>query len=126
MTGHYNCRVTVTASEALFPLIASFEATLKLYAKVVAQEGQAELESESLVFPFHPAFYIQNPEIILTVNQATVNMRVVATESVLSEIEVLVMTNPFVFYYDRLFSETNQHLPSVVPLSCNPSCREKG
>lgn len=98
VTGTYNCNVTVAVTPALLPVIAFFETNVRLYAKVAAQEGQAELTSEPLLLPFHPMFVIQNPEFTLTTNQAMVNMKVVATESVLLDLQVLVIADLFNIY----------------------------
>lgn len=72
----------------LLPLAASYETSVEVHATVLAQEGQTEITSNELVLPFHPAFYVQNREIVLSVVHPLVNLAIVATEAVLSEIQV--------------------------------------
>lgn len=89
ITGKHSCHVDVLSNPDLLPLAASYETSVEVHATVLAQEGQTEITSNELVIPFHPAFYVQNREIVLSVVQPLVNLAIVATEAVLSEIQII-------------------------------------
>uniref|UniRef100_UPI00358FE42E nuclear pore membrane glycoprotein 210 n=1 Tax=Myxine glutinosa TaxID=7769 RepID=UPI00358FE42E len=90
-TGHHNCEVSplpAPVSSAQRQALSRRSTSVLIHGTPVSNPRQAIPEIVSVKVPFHPAFYLPIPQLLLSVGQPKAELEVYATNAVLDSLQV--------------------------------------
>ncbi|ELU01491.1 hypothetical protein CAPTEDRAFT_222865 [Capitella teleta] len=88
LTGQYQCLLQQSVSQDLSQLVSSLEASVEVRAVIPERDGQPEVTSNAISFPFLPAFFLLTPEVQLSNLAGVYNLRVSAGKHVIDDLKV--------------------------------------
>lgn len=86
--GQYQCLLQQSVSQDLSQLVSSLEASVEVRAVIPERDGQPEVTSNAISFPFLPAFFLLTPEVQLSNLAGVYNLRVSAGKHVIDDLKV--------------------------------------